>query len=79
MTHSPRYIELDNPDTVAPDDDDLLPKVAGGELHHVSVGVGVHGEQTKQGSRDFDRTCFFTTDQVPGDELLFVTVTDIVV
>ena len=32
-THSPRYIELDNPDTVVPDDDDLLPKDAGGELH----------------------------------------------
>ena len=43
-THSPRYIELDNPDTgtVAPDDDDLLPKVAGGELHQVAVAVSVH-------------------------------------
>ena len=44
-THSPRYIELDNPDTVVPDDDDLLPKVAGVELHHVVVAVGVHRRQ----------------------------------
>ena len=31
--------------TLAPDDDDLFPKVAGGELHQVAVAVGIHGRQ----------------------------------